>query len=177
VPEPAATRTRRAATRGAALLLTAALGATLPAGCAADRDLKTPEVEALILDDLEGKYGEAEVGDARCPEEIPAKEGERFRCTARVGDAEVPYRVELTAIDGTTVRVAVDAEKIVFLTEQIEEFVREDLPPEQQGAEVRCGDAEVQLFDDGDTFGCTKLLPDGEQGVLYRVVDGTLEQL
>jgi Domain of unknown function (DUF4333) len=70
--------------RAAAAIAAAAL-ALLAAGCSPEKQIDTNRAEDDIKTTISAQTGDP-VRSVRCPDEVVAKKGERFRCTATVSD-------------------------------------------------------------------------------------------
>jgi hypothetical protein len=69
-------------------------------GCDLNKEIDTDRAEAEIKRDLSAQTG-AQLRSVRCPDEVEAKKGERFRCTAVAEDgSRIPIRVTQTDDDG-----------------------------------------------------------------------------
>jgi hypothetical protein len=82
---------------GALAVAVAALGL---AACSVDKQVDTDRAEAEIKRSLSAQTGDR-VRSVRCPDEVKAQKGERFRCVATVSDgSRVPIVVRQTDDDG-----------------------------------------------------------------------------
>jgi hypothetical protein len=88
--------------KGASGGLVALMAATAIAlgGCGLTKQIDTDRAEAEIKRDLAAQTG-APLRSVRCPDEVDAKEGARFSCTAIAGDgSRIPIRVTQTDGNG-----------------------------------------------------------------------------
>jgi hypothetical protein len=70
------------------------------AGCGFKKQIDTDRAEAEIKRDLSAQTG-APLRSVRCPDEVDAKEGARFSCTATASDgSHIPVRVTQTDDNG-----------------------------------------------------------------------------
>jgi hypothetical protein len=84
---------------GAPLALAAAI-AILLAGCNLKKQVDTDRAEAEIKRDLSSEIGER-LRSVRCPDEVDAKKGAKFSCTAVASDgSRIPIRVTQTDGNG-----------------------------------------------------------------------------
>lgn len=73
------------------LSLAAAVVAALAIACGTET-LDSNRVERVIKDDIERQSGPGTI-EVECPEEIEARAGAKFTCTARAEGAEAPVEV------------------------------------------------------------------------------------
>ncbi len=80
------------------MVLTAAV--VILGGCSLKKQIDTDRAEAEIKRDLAAQTG-APLRSVRCPDEVDAKKGARFSCTAIAGDgSRIPIRVTQTDGNG-----------------------------------------------------------------------------
>jgi hypothetical protein len=69
-------------------------------GCDLNKEIDTDRAEAEIKRDLVARTG-APLRSVRCPDDVKAKKGARFSCTAIAGDgSRIPIRVTQTDGNG-----------------------------------------------------------------------------
>jgi hypothetical protein len=82
----------------AAIAIAAAIAAL--SGCSLKKQIDTGRAEAEIKRDLSAQTG-APLRSVRCPDEVDAKKGARFSCTAVASDgSRIPIRVVQTDGNG-----------------------------------------------------------------------------
>lgn len=152
-----------------ALAIVSALSAT--SGCSSDKSVSTDELEKQVSAALEKQAG-SDPGDVSCPDELPAKVGEKTRCTLTRGSDEVPVEVAVTAVDGSDVDFEIAP---TLLRSTLEDEISTQLEQQvgQAPDDISCPDDLIGTI--GETMRCTLSAGADELGVAVEVtgVDGT----
>jgi Domain of unknown function (DUF4333) len=145
------TRSRR---RCASYVLASLFGCAVLGGCGDQPGLDTAAVEAYLLESQASTFGDLEVGPARCPGEPELRDGMSLDCSVTVSDADVPFRVRLSDVHKSKVKVDVALDAVVLLATEIQRRVRSTLPDDFGSATVECGH-DVIVTEVGDKVECT----------------------
>jgi len=148
------------------LVLVGALALALTA-CGGDDEtsfVDIPKARTEILDAVEGAYGsQFDVGNVRCPDEVPLEQGLVFFCTVDVDGAALRINLRQTDDEGA---VRFDQAQAVLLTPKVEEFVRTYLEENgEPGSQADCGEAAVLIRTPGKEVQCQVQYADGTPAV------------
>lgn len=145
------------------------------AGCSGD-DYDVATAEREIGRFVDRTYEGIETGEVTCPDDVDAKKGTKFDCTAEVEGQDLRIAVTMTDDDGNATFEATQA--VLDLT-RAEEAMGSDIGA-QIGATVAvdCGERDFLVKDPGDTFECEATDEDGNSVTLVATVtdaDGHIE--
>lgn len=149
---------------GVALLL------LLLASCGDAPGYDRASVQGFLARSQAGTFAGATIGKARCPADVPLKEGMRVRCTLAVDDARVPYAVTLRHVHAAHVAVRASLAGVVVPASSLQDYVRSTLSKAAQGAVVDCG-AHYLVARVGHTFDCTLALGGQQQPIKVTIKD------
>lgn len=140
------------------------------AGCSGDAyDVAKAEREIGLF--VDRTFEGVETGEVTCPDDIDAKEGTKFDCTAEVEGQDLRIEVTMTDDDGNATFEA--AQAVLDLT-RAEEAMGSDIGAQVGAAvEVDCGERDFLVKSPGDTFECTASDEDGNSVTLVATVTDT----
>lgn len=129
-------------------------------------------VAKQIVDAQAKKAPDLKVDAGKCPSDIEAKKGAKFKCTVNVAGVKAPYNVTVTKIDGDDVLFDFEPAKPIISTAIAESYVTSQAEADGiNGATVDCGDEEVIVQDAKTTFTCTLALGAEQQDVEIEIQD------
>jgi hypothetical protein len=122
------------------------------AACAGDAKLEMGSARSEIARSLERTY-DLDVDDVRCPDSVPAEDGQRFTCTVTIGGQPLTVAVRELGADG---RLRVAPTAAVLLTAQVQADLLEELADrlDDPRAKANCGRAPVRVVLPGRSFEC-----------------------
>ena len=131
-----------------------------------------PKARTEILKAVDDVYGsQFEVGNVRCPEEVPLEQGLTFFCTVNVDGQALRINMRQTDDEGA---VRFDQAQSVLLTPKVEEFVVSYLEKNgQPGSQASCGEAAVLIRTPGKEVQCQVQYADGTAAVATLGVKDT----
>lgn len=112
------------------------------------------------------------VDGGKCPSDIEAKKGAKFKCSVNVAGVKASYDVTVTKIDGDDILFDFEPTNPIISTAITETYVSGQAEAEGiVGADVDCGEEEVIVQKAGSTFPCTLSLGGESQEVTIEIQD------
>lgn len=118
------------------------------------------------------------VNKGKCPSDIEAKKGAKFKCTVNVAGVKAPYNVKVTSIKGDDVVFDFEPAKAIIGAEITQGFIEQQAAAQGfEGATADCGEDAVIVSDPKDTFKCTLSLgtDQTEVEILVKDIEGNIE--
>ncbi len=146
--------------RGRVLALVLAAAVAL-AGCGeggpvgATPTVPDEDVETLLVQRQRERNPALRVSDARCPEDVAARQGERFLCTVDVEGQAAGFEVTVAEVLGRKVTYELRPVQAVIDVVGVVDFLRSRLEPEWRAARIDCGPNRVRLVEVGGAVECS----------------------
>ena len=144
----------------------------LVASCGDSPSFDAESVESFLVSSQSSAFGaDAEVGEAKCPDDVALKEHLKVQCTLEVSGTSVPYDVELTQVTDDPVHVEAHLDGVVVPTKAILDYLVSTLPKTAKGTQIDCGSGDYLVAKVDDTFDCDLSLGAQVKTVTLQVDD------